>query len=226
MNQHRFEIIVAAVLAVVFVVFWWWQTPGSSSKLTGDEVDAYIRRIEPNLPMESGEKAEVLARFRAWGQADDGDPVYMLNVMRYFDQLKRIPGAEAIKGTPAQANAHYEDTVLPILIRLGAYPLVGGPAAGVRGADGRMHTNLLDFDSKVDDWSRVLVVRYPNRRAFFDLISDATYIQVMPYKLAALEVALVPVRAELVVPDLRWVLGMVLLAAFLAIGWLRAARRR
>jgi hypothetical protein len=72
----------------------------------------------------------------------------------------------------------------------------------------------------------VLVVRYPNRRAFFDLISDPAYIQVMPYKLAALEVALVPVRAELVVPDLRWVLGMVLLAAFFALGWLRASRRR
>jgi hypothetical protein len=129
MRKYQFEIVLALALAIIFAAFWWWQTPGSSGKLTGNEVDAYIQRIAPNLPLEPGEKAEVLARFRAWGQADDGDPVYMLNVMRYFDQLKRIPGAEAIKGTPAQANAHYEDAVLPILTRLGAYPLVGGPGA-------------------------------------------------------------------------------------------------
>ena len=63
--------------------------------------------------MEPTETAELLSRFRAWGEADHGQPVYMLNVMRYFDQLKRIAGAEAIKGAPAEANAHYEDAVLP-----------------------------------------------------------------------------------------------------------------
>jgi hypothetical protein len=222
MREHRFEIALAAVLVALFAAFWWWQTPGNSGKLTVDEVDAYIRRIEPNLPMEPGEKAEVLARFRAWGEADDGQPVYMLNLMRYFDTLKRVPGTEAFKGTPAQANAYYESVALRLVARLGTYPVVGGEAAGVPDGAGVLHSNLLAFDREVDDWSRVLVMRYPNRRAFFNLISDPGYLDVMPYKLAALKVALIPVRAELVVPDLRWVLGMILLAAFLAIGWLRA----
>ena len=168
----------------------------------------------------------MLARFRAWGEADDGQPVYMLNLMRYYDQLKRLPGVDAMQGTPAQANAHYESVVTPIALRLGAIPLVNGEVAGVGGGDGRLHSNLITFDREVDDWNRVLVMRYPNRRAFFDLISDPKYLDVMPYKLASLKVALVPVNAELVVPDLRWIVGIVLLSAFLVIGWMRAARRR
>ncbi len=226
MSKHRFELAVAIVLAVVFAVFWWWQTPGSSGKLTRSEVDSYIRKIEPRMPMDPTEKAEVLSRFRAWGEADDGQPVYMLNLMRYFDRLKRVPGTEAFQGTPAQANAYYESIALPLVARLGTYPVVGGEVAGVPGRAGVLHSNLLAFDTEIDDWSRVLVMRYPNRRAFFDLISDPAYLDVMPYKLAALKVALIPVRGEVVVPDLRWIVGMVLLTAFLAIGWLRAARLR
>ncbi len=132
----------------------------------------------------------MLARFRAWGEADDGQPVYMLNLMRYYDQLKRLPGVDAMQGTPAQANAHYESVVTPIALRLGAIPLVNGEVAGVGSGDGRLHSNLITFDREVDDWNRVLVMRYPNRRAFFDLISDPAYLDVMPYKLASLKVAL------------------------------------
>jgi uncharacterized protein (DUF1330 family) len=226
MSKHRFEVVLALALLALFAAFWWWQTPGASSKLSRGEVEAFIRQIEPRLPIEAPEKAEVLARMRAWGEADDGQPVYMLNLMRFFDQLKRIPGAEAIQGTPAQANAHYEGAVFPMLTRLGGYPLVGGEVAGVRGSEGRPHSNLLAFDREVDDWNRVLVVRYPSRRAFFELISNPGYQDVMPYKLASLKVALIPVRAEAVVPDPRWIAGMVLLCGFLGIGWLRAARRR
>ena len=226
MKTHRFEVVFALTLLALFAAFWWWQAPGNSGKLTRSEVDAFIQKIEPRLPVEPAEKAEMLARFRAWGEADDGQPVYMLNLMRYYDQLKRLPGVDAMQGTPAQANAHYESVVTPIALRLGAIPLVNGGVAGVGGGDGRGHSNLITFDREVDDWNRVLVMRYPNRRAFFDLISDPKYLDVMHYKLASLKVALVPVKAELVVPDLRWIVGMVLLAAFLVIGWMRTARRR
>jgi len=60
-------------------------------------------------------------------------------------------------------------------------------------------------------------------KALFDLIRDPAYLDVMPYQLASLKVAFVPVHAEVVVPDPRWIVGMVLVTVFLAIGWLRAA---
>ena len=40
------------------------------------------------------------------------------------------------------------------------------------------------------------------RRAFLELLSDPAYAPIEPYKFMALEVALVPVAAEAIVPDL------------------------
>jgi len=232
MKKHRFEVILALVFVGAFLALWMWLTPGTRGALTRAEVDVYIRRIEAAAPMPAAEKAEAMARLRAWGEADDGAPVHMLNLMRYYPKLQPLPGATArltsVEGTmsPIEANAYYEEQVLPILERLGGYPVVGGNAVGVRGSDGQRHSNLMVYDRDADDWDRVLVVRYPSRRAFFELLANPEYAELMPYKLAALKVALVPVRAQAEVPDPRWIAGLGLLALFFGVGWLRALRRR
>jgi hypothetical protein len=46
------------------------------------------------------------------------------------------------------------------------------------------------------------------------------------YKFIALEIDLVPVSGHRLVPDLRLIVGGSLLALFLAVNWLRAARHR
>lgn len=220
----RFEILLALVLVALFAAFSIWQNPGS--RLAREDVDAYLRVIEPRLPLTGAEKAETLARLRAWGEADDGRPVQMLNAMRYYDKLQPVPGFEGGHRTPAEANAYYESAVFPILVRVGGYPLAAGNTAGVTGGDGRRHSNLMFFDREVDDWDRVLTIRYPSRRAFFDLLSNPDYAPLIPYKLASLRVALVPVDGEASVPDARWPVGLALLSIFLAVGWFRAAARR
>ncbi len=53
----------------------------------------------------------------------------------------------------------------------------------------------------LDNWDRVIVVRYPGRRTFPDLVASPGYLKVMPGKLSSLEVALTPVSSELVIPD-------------------------
>ncbi len=223
-KNFRFELVLAAILAALFAGVWFWLTPGDAGKLSRDEVDRYIRVIEPRLPMQTAEKSEAIARLRAWGEADDGRPFFMLNLMRYHDRIQRVPGAETIKGTPLEANAHYESVALPIAIRLGAYPVVGGETVGARGSDGRRHSNLIEFERMVDDWSRVLVMRYPSRRAFFELVSDPAYLDVMPYKLASLKVALAPFASDIDVPDPRWIVGLGCLVVFCAVGWWRSRR--
>ena len=224
MKNHRFELLSGAILAALFVAFWIWQTPGDGGKLTPAEVDSYLRQIEGKLPGEPAETAQFVARMRAWGLADDGKPVYMLNAMRYFESLKRLPGMEGLSATPAESNAIYENAVMPIAVRTGAYPLFGGDTMGIRTPDGR-RSNLTGYDPAVDGWSRILVMRYPSRRAFFRLLSDPEWLKFAPYKFAALDLALVPTAGQLVVPDLRWVMGGLCLIAFLSIGWLRAGRK-
>ena len=225
MKTHRFGLFLGAVLAALFVAFWIWQTPGNLQKLSSAEVDAYLHKLEGKLPGNPAEQAMFLTRMRAFGLADEGRPVYMLNLMRYYPALKRGPGMEGVRGTPAEANAIYEKAVMPILFRLGAYPLFGGETMEIR-ADGKAHSNLDGFDPAIDNWSRILVVRYPSRRAFFELLTDPQWLKFAPCKIAALEIALVPASGQVVSPDLRWVVGGVCLIVFLGTGWLRAARRK
>ncbi len=77
----------------------------------------------------------------------------------------------------------------------------------------------------LDNWDRVLVVRYPGRRTFLELLTNPEYLKVMPYKLSSLEVVLTPVSGELVIPDARWIAGAVGLVNLLLVSWIRAARR-
>ena len=223
MKTHRFGLFLGAVLAALFVAFWIWQTPGNLQKLSSAEVDAYLHKLEGKLPGNRRGADGVPRAYARLGLADDGRPVYMLNAMRYYPELKRGPGMEGVRGTPAEANATYEKAVMPILFRLGAYPLFGGETMEIR-ADGKAHSNLDGFDPAIDDWSRILVVRYPSRRAFFELLTDPQWLKFAPYKVAALEIALVPASGQVVIPDLRWVVGGACLIVFLGAGWLRAAR--
>lgn len=227
MKKHRFEWLLGAGLAALFVAVWIWQAPGKFQKLNIAEVDAYLHKLEGKLPGNSTEQIAFLARMRAFGLADDGRPVYMLNAMRYYPELKRGPGMADVRGTPAEANATYEKAVMPLLFRLGAYPLFGGETMEIR-ADGTGHSNLDGFDPAIDNWSRILVVRYPSRRAFFELLTDPQWLKFAPYKLAALEIALVPVSGQVVIPDVRWIVGGVCLIVFLGACWLSAvhAKRR
>jgi hypothetical protein len=218
--KHRFEFILALVFVALFAGFCFWLQPGSA--LTQSEVDRYLAGFDQNWQMPADEKAQFMANMRAWGEADDGNPVYMINLMAYYDQLQQIPGMPPFEGTPAQVNEFYEDGAVPRLLELGAYPLVASEAQGVLSPGS---VELLG-EAGIDKLQRILVVRYPNRRAFFELFSDPAYLDVMPYKFASMNTTLVPTEGTLVVPELRFALGSLLLSAFLLIGWVRSARRQ
>jgi len=141
-------------------------------------------------------------------------PVYMLNLMRFYPQLRRFPGAPDFQGTPEQANEFYEKSVMRLLLRRAGYPAVGG----------RSQANALtEVPPTLDGWSRVVIVRYPNRRAFLSLLADPAYAPFAPYKIMSLELVLVPVAGDVRVPDLRLVVGAGLLILFLTVGWVLAA---
>lgn len=219
MKEHRFELILGAILLAVFAVASAFQATSTLSKA---DVDRYMAILDKAVPVEWEERNEFLARLRAWGESDDGQPVYMLNVMRFFDQIKPMPGVPADM-KPDEANALYEAAATTLLFKSGGYPLIGGDSMRIAG--GQKKSNLIVHETELDNWDRVLVVRYPGRRTFFELVTNPEYLKVMPYKLASLKVVLTPVKGDLVIPDLRWVVGGTCLAIFLLAGWIRAARR-
>lgn len=216
MQRYKPELSLAALLLALFLAICFWQAPGRP--LARGEVDAFVRKIAA-APMPEAVRKPFLQRLRAWGEADDGKPVYMLNLMRYHEQLQPWPGVRLGAGTPRQANDFYEDAVFKLAASQGLSLTVGSEAQGRWGGS----TALLDAGA-AENWTRVLVVRYPSRRAFFELVSNPEYLKVMPYKFAALDVTLVPTDGATVTPDVRLLAGAAMLLILLGFGWLRAAR--
>jgi len=161
MKHSRSSLPVLGVLLLgVLGAIWLWQTPGLvEGKLTADEINRYVDVIDKKLAVPPQERAELLVRVRAWAEADDGQPVYMLNLMRFHPQLRVFPGAPEFAGTPQAANELYESKVILIMLKLGGYPLFSGTVQG---------RNLTGYDPSVDQGSRVLVVRSRSRRAFLE----------------------------------------------------------
>jgi hypothetical protein len=209
-----FELALAALLIALFIMVWVWQNPGMiRGRLGATEIAQLMSQVE-KLPFPDGERPELYRRLRTWLEGDDGKPFYMLNLMRYYPELRRLPDAPDFKGTPQESNARYEAATRSMLLRIGGYPLFAGTPHG---------KNILEHDPALDDWSRLLLVRYPSRRAFMKLLTDPAYAEIEPYKVMALQVVLTPTAAELVVPNVAWSVAGVLLVVFLAVGWARAA---
>jgi hypothetical protein len=65
-----------------------------------------------------------ISRIRSW--ADDGKPVFMLNLIRFYPQLHTFGGAPEFKGTPEEANAYYEKSITSLWLSHAAYPICRG----------------------------------------------------------------------------------------------------
>ena len=216
MKRHRFELILALVLVVLWLALWRWQNPNSENeRIKPDEAARYIQAIE-KIPFPADVRDGMLKSVKLWLAGDDGKPFYMLNLMRFHKEVRRFTGSLEFNGTPLQSNQRYEDAAIPLLLKQGGYPTYAGiPQGG----------NVLEQRPELDDWSRVLLVRYPSRRAFMDLVASPAYQAVAPYKLMALSVVLTPTTPEILMPELPWLAGTLFLVALLATGWFRAARR-
>jgi hypothetical protein len=206
-----FELIFAAVLVILYLAFLAWHSQGGG-KLTRAEIDRYVAIIE-KLPLPQKAVQAFIAHLRPWAEADDGKQVYMFNLIHFFPKLQPFPGAPEFKGTPEQANAYYEKSLIWLWLSHASYPtFIGAPQA----------KNLINMQPE-RTWGNMTVVRYPNRRTFLKLISHPTYAPLASYKFIALDLDLVPVSRGTVVPDLRWLVGGGFIIVFLLVEWVRPA---
>ena len=202
--------LILAVVIILYVAFWAWHSQGAG-KLTQAEIDRYLEMIE-KLPLPEKGIQAFIARLRSWAEADDGKPVYMFNLMHFFSRVRTFPGAPEFKGTPEEANAHYERSLIWLWLSHASYPtFIGVPQS----------PNLLSIQPE-RTWGNMTIVRYPSRRTFLKLISHPAYAPVAPYKLIAVELDLVPVSTGIVIPDLRWLVGSGFAIFLLLVLWIRA----
>lgn len=219
MKNFRGMLLLVAVLVFAGLGVNHWQAPGT--RLSAAEIDQTLERIEGALQMPEADAKSLIANMRSWAESDDGKPVHMLNLMRFRDVLQPWPGTTPHGDTPEAVNNHYEKVATGIALPSGLSLAFSGAPQSV----GQKSTALIDDDKMTEGWDRVLVVRYPNRRAFFQLIGNPDYLKVMPDKFAAVELSLVPMSAVEVTPDVRFVYWVLAMLIFLAVGWWRASRR-
>ena len=190
-----------------------------TAKLTADEIDHYLTLVA-KLPLPGDGAEQLAARLRPWAEADDGKPTYMLNLNRYFAELRPFPGAPELHTipvtTPMEAHGHSHRRLAWKWLRNGSYPIFSGTPQG---------EPLTQAQPGQERWDNVWIVRYPSRRTFLGLLTWPGYAEAEPYKSMALEHDLVPLAGETTIPDLRWLAGSLLVAAFLTSRWARAAWR-
>jgi hypothetical protein len=121
---------------------------GGAGKPTQAEIDHYLGIIEVLRP----EKAfqSFTARRPAWAEAYDGKSVYMFNLINFFPKLQTFHGAPEFKGTPEQANTHYERSLMWLWLSHASYPtFIGVPQV----------RNLVNMEP--GEPCKLIVVRYP-----------------------------------------------------------------
>jgi uncharacterized protein (DUF1330 family) len=105
----------------------------------------------------------------------DGQPVVMINLLRYRDRAAYPPGTETQPRTGRQAWEEYSRHMLPIFKKIGARPVFRAEAG----------VNLLG--PKEARWDEILLVEYPSRGTIEGMIASPEYQSAMVHRPAALE---------------------------------------
>lgn len=102
---------------------------------------------------------------RRYVEEDDGGPVVMLNLLRF-------------KGAAGRASyEQYAAAVAPHIERVGAEIVYAGDCG----------TTVVPADGH--EWDSVLLVRYPSRQKFLEMVMDPSYQEITHLRTDALEAA-------------------------------------
>ncbi len=103
--------------------------------------------------------------------ADPDSPVVMLNLLRYREVARDGHGVDGMTGEAAYRE--YGKRFAELNPRFGGEPIWMGHAGEVLIGD--------------EDWDIVILVRYPSRRHFLEMLADPDYQAIAPIRAAALE---------------------------------------
>ena len=102
--------------------------------------------------------------------ADLTEPVYMLNLLRYRDTAESGHGVDGLSGKAAYQV--YGKRFAALNPRFGGEPIWMGQA----------HQSIIGEET----WDVVILVRYPTRKQFVDMMQDPDYQAIAPIRAAAL----------------------------------------
>ncbi len=110
------------------------------------------------------------AALKQMAQGDPNEPVIMLNLLKYRDTAETGRGVDGMTGE--EAYRVYGRKFAKLHPRFGGEPIWMGRAG-----------NTIIGD---EEWDIVILVRYPTRKQFTDMIKDPDYRAIAPIRAAAL----------------------------------------
>eukprot|EP00439_Symbiodinium_sp_Y106_P089539 s1_g2075.t1 len=108
--------------------------------------------------------------FASMASSDLDEPVVMLNLLRYRDMAEDGAGVDGMTGQ--EAYGVYGQAFAKLHPRFGGEPIWMGRAL-----------NSIVGD---EDWDVVILVHYPARRQFVEMLQDPDYLAIAPIRAAAL----------------------------------------
>lgn len=122
----------------------------------------------------SGETAPTAEQLQALGQAEWDGPLTMLNLLKFRDQAD-YPEGEYKACSGREAYERYAAVAGSFVQGVGGKPIFMGDA------------KFIVIGDDAEDWDEVLIVQYPSKQAFFDMITNAAYQATTVHRTAALE---------------------------------------
>jgi len=184
--------------ALAYGFFFAWYT-NLGGALTPSEIETFITKLD-----QMGFSADRIQRVRNFMEEDTGRQFLMVNIMDLADQPKPVEGLDPSESSE-QVLGRYMEHMWPALLARACHPVISGqavaPTMDVVGIEG------------ADRWTGAALMRYRSRRDVMTISTDPAFQGKHDYKLAAFEKTIAyPIEMDLYLSDLRFLLGLILLA--------------
>ena len=113
-------------------------------------------------------------RFQDFLKAPDATPLVMINLLRYRERAAYPPGSDAEPCSGREAYQRYAEVALRTVTEAGGRPLWLGEVASTLIAPAG------------EAWDDAILVEYPSRQAFLDMIARPDYQAASVHRSAAL----------------------------------------
>ena len=190
--------IVWFVVLILYTIFFCWYT-NFKGPLSTEEVDYYVERL-----IENGSSPENIKKVKKFLKEDNGKDFYMFNMMDFSDNPPDLP-ATGPNASASDLMNHYMEYMFPELLSRACHPIFGG----------KMVFQALDLTGieNAELWDQGAIMRYRSRRDMMEISVNPIFSTRHDYKLGALDKTIaVPVEADIILVDFRFLLALILFA--------------
>ena len=190
--------IIWFIVLIFYTIFFCWYT-NLKGPLSTEEIDYYVERL-----IENGSSPENIKKVKKFLKEDNGKDCYMFNMMDFSDNPPDLP-ATGPNASASDLMNHYMEYMFPELLSRACHPIFSG----------KMVSQALDLTGieNAELWDQGAIMRYRSRRDMMEITFNPVFSTRHDYKLGALDKTIaVPVEADIILVDFRFLLALILFA--------------